>query len=157
MGGSYWSDTDYSARVNSSVKSHGTAFHYDADFRSGKVSGIHELLDPKGVTVRESRDSDNHPNSNAIIVGLDVTGSMGRVVKAIHAKLPLLMGILTRKNYIPDPQIMFAAVGDATCDRIPLQVGQFESGAEMEGDLGRVVIEGGGGGQTTMSAFMRNY
>ena len=146
MGGSSWSDTDYSSRVSSNVASHGTPFHHDKAVRSGRASGCHKLLDPKDVAIRESRDSDAHPNSNAIIVSLDVTGSMARVVKAIHEKLPTLMGILTRKNYIKDPQIMFTGVGDATCDRVPLQVGQFESGAEMEGDLSRVYIEGAGGG-----------
>jgi len=157
MGGSSWSDTDYSSRVSSAVKSHGTAFHYDKDVRAGRESGCHKLLNPKDVAIRESRDSDGHPNSNAIIVSLDVTGSMHRVVKAIHAKLPTLMGILTRKNYIKDPQIMFTAVGDATCDQVPLQVGQFESGAEMEGDMGRVFIEGAGGGQSTESYELMAY
>jgi len=157
MGGSSWSDNDYKSRVSSSVKSHGTAFHYDKDVKSGKASGCHDLLNPKDVVLRESRDSDAHPNSNAIIVSLDVTGSMGRVVKAIHEKLPTLMGILTRKNYIQDPQIMFTAVGDATTDSVPLQVGQFESGAEMESDLGRVFIEGNGGGQSTESYELMAY
>ena len=30
---------------------------------------------------------------------------------------------------------MFGAIGDATCDRAPLQVGQFESDNRMDGDL----------------------
>ena len=158
MGGSSWSDTDYSSRVSSRVNTRGTKFAYDADVRSGKVATkAAETLDPKGVTVRESRDSDAHPTSNAIGVGLDVTGSMGRVSKLIHDKLPTLMGLLTRKNYIADPQIMFSAIGDVTCDRVPLQVGQFESGAEMEGDLSNFFLEGGGGGQRTESYELYAY
>lgn len=148
MGGSHWSDDAYTARVSHSVKTKGTAFTYDKDVKTGTTSAkVHELLDPKNLKVRESRDSDAHPLSNAIIVGLDVTGSMGAVVGVIHSKLPTLMGILTRKNYIADPQILFAAIGDANSDKAPLQVGQFESGAEMEGDLSRFYIEGNGGGQ----------
>lgn len=148
MGGSRWSDESYTTRVADRVSTRGTAFAYDKDVRSGTVAPkTHNLLDPKGLKVRESRDSAAHPESNAIMVWLDVTGSMGSVVHTIHKKLPTLMGILTRKAYIPDPQILFGAIGDATTDQAPLQVGQFESGDEMEGDLSNFWIEGNGGGQ----------
>lgn len=158
MGGSYWSDRDYDDRVSHKVSTRGTAFTYDKDVKSGVAAKkTHKLLDPMGLKVRESRDSDAHPLSNAIMVWLDVTGSMGENSRIIHSKLPTLMGILTRKNYIPDPQILFGAVGDATCDSAPLQVGQFESGAEMEGDLSNFFIEGNGGGQNTESYELAAY
>jgi hypothetical protein len=67
------------------------------------------------------------------------------------------MNLLIRKGYVEHPQIMFGAVGDATCDRAPLQVGQFESGIEMEDDLGRFFLEGGGGGQNTESYELAAY
>lgn len=149
MGGSSWSDDSYRSRVSHKVATRGTAFTYDDDIRTkGATAKTHNLLDPKGLKVRESRDSAAHPESNAIMVFLDVTGSMGGVVHDIHKKLPTLMGILTRKAYVPDPQILFSAIGDAQTDRAPLQVGQFESGDEMEGDLGNFFIEGNGGGQS---------
>lgn len=148
MGGSHWSDDAYTTRVSDRVATRGSAFAYDKDVKTGAVAPkTHNLLDPKGLKVRESRDSAAHPTSNAIMVWLDVTGSMGSVVATIHKKLPTLMGILTRKAYIPDPQILFGAIGDATTDTAPLQVGQFESGDEMEGDLANFYIEGNGGGQ----------
>ena len=148
MGGSSWSDDAYTSRVVDRVATRGSAFAYDKDVKTGTAAPkTHNLLDPKGLKVRESRDSAAHPESNAIMVWLDVTGSMGTVVEIIHKKLPTLMGILTRKAYIPDPQILFGAIGDATTDRAPLQVGQFESGDEMEGDLSNFWIEGNGGGQ----------
>lgn len=158
MGGSSWSDTVYRDAVRSKVDSHGTAFVYDKDVRSGKAAkAAHKDLDPKGVKVRESRDSDAHPESNAIIVILDVTGSMRHTPHEIHSKLSTLMGLLTRKDYIPHPQIMFCAVGDAFSDRVPLQVGQFESGAEMEGDLSKFFLEGGGGGSREESYELMAY
>ena len=71
--------------------------------------------------------------------------------RVLQTKLPQLLGLLLRKGYASDPQIMFGAIGDATCDRVPLQVGQFESDNRMDDDLGRIVLEGGGGGQMTES------
>ena len=56
-----------------------------------------------------------------------------------------------------DPQILFGAIGDATCDRAPLQVGQFESDNRMDDDLGRILLEGGGGGQKTESYELAMY
>ena len=52
---------------------------------------------------------------------------------------------------------MFGAIGDATCDRAPLQVGQFESDNRMDDDLGRILLEGGGGGQKTESYELAMY
>jgi hypothetical protein len=149
MGGSRWDSSDYVTRSSTTRAAHGTSFVHDAKVRTGKVEAkAHDSLNPAAVKggMRESRDSADHPRSNAVIIGLDVTGSMGSVVHAIHASLPKLMGLLTLKGYLEDPQICFCAVGDAFSDRVPLQVGQFESGAELEGDLSNIYIEGGGGG-----------
>ena len=93
----------------------------------------------------------------AIAVLFDVTGSMRAVPRALQAKLPQLLGLLLRKGYVADPQIMFGAIGDATCDRAPLQVGQFESDNRMDDDLGRILLEGGGGGQKTESYELALY
>ena len=92
-----------------------------------------------------------HPRSLAIAVLFDVTGSMRGVPRVLQVKLPQLLELLPRKGYTADPQIMFGAIGDATCDRAPLQVGQFESDNRMDDDLGRILLEGGGGGQKTES------
>jgi hypothetical protein len=106
----------------------------------------HPLMDPHGMGVRESRDSDNHPNSLAVIFALDVTGSMGQISERLAKNdLPKFMrGILSRG--VEDPQILFLAVGDASCDEAPLQVGQFESEAPlMDQWLTNSYLEGGGG------------
>ncbi len=62
-----------------------------------------------------------------------------------------------RREFLSDPAVLIGGVGDATCDRAPLQVGQFESGNEIEDDLGRLFLEGGGGGQQTESYELALY
>ena len=148
MGGGTWSDDFYKARAKTRVDSGTSAFDYSDKIRnttSRSAWSVHESLDPKDV-VREARDSEEHPNSNAIAVLFDVTGSMGGIPVKLQKKLPNLLSMLISKGYIDDPQILFGAVGDATCDRVPLQIGQFESGNEMEDHLGNIMIEQGGGG-----------
>jgi len=109
--------------------------------------GCHALMNPKGVLARESRDSATHPKSLAIAFALDVTGSMGGIPVLMATKLlPQFMKILLDVR-VPDPQVLFLAIGDANCDQAPLQVGQFESTAElMDQWLTWTYLEGGGGG-----------
>jgi hypothetical protein len=91
----------------------------------------HALMNPRGVKVRESRDSESHPRSLAIVIALDVTGSMGDIPEILAKReLPGFVKLLLDHD-IADPQVLFAAVGDAYSDRAPLQVGQFESTGEL--------------------------
>ncbi|HXA61059.1 MAG TPA: hypothetical protein VNW94_18010 [Streptosporangiaceae bacterium] len=115
-------------------------------YSDGGARTVHPDLDPFGVGLRESRDCAEHPESLAVAVLFDVTGSMRWVPRTLQAKLPELLGLLRRKGYVEHPQVMFGAIGDATCDRAPLQIGQFESGNRMDDDLGKILLEGGGGG-----------
>jgi hypothetical protein len=153
MGSGRWSTDVYTAAANYRAASGKSAFAYN-DSGARKV---HRALDPKGVGHRESRDSDEHPQSTPIAVLFDVTGSMGGVPRMLQTKLPQLLGLLTRKGYATDPHILFGAVGDATCDRMPLQIGQFESDNRMDEDLARIVLEGGGGGQKRESYELAMY
>ena len=104
-------------------------------------------MDPTKALVRESRDSEEHPETVSIIVALDVTGSMGFVPEHIVKEaLPDLIGSLMEAG-IEDPQVLFLGIGDFIYDAAPLQVGQFESSAELlDRWLTRVYLEGGGGG-----------
>ncbi|RNL88671.1 hypothetical protein ED312_07730 [Sinomicrobium pectinilyticum] len=104
-------------------------------------------MDPATIQVRESRDSEEHPESLSIIVALDVTGSMGFVPEIIVKEtLPDLIGSLIQAG-IQHPQVLFLGIGDYVYDSAPLQVGQFESSAELlDRWLTRVYLEGGGGG-----------
>ncbi|MEU7869319.1 hypothetical protein [Dactylosporangium sp. NPDC049140] len=153
MGSGTWSTDVYDAADRYRRATGASAFAYsDSGARTA-----HTALDPKGIKARESRDSDEHPESVAIAVLFDVTGSMGSVPRVLQQKLPQLLGLLLRKGYVTDPQILFGAIGDATCDRVPLQVGQFESDNRLDEDLGRFVLEGGGGGQMTESYELAMY
>jgi hypothetical protein len=82
-----------------------------------------------------------------IVFALDVTGSMGEIPKIMaNQQLPTFMKILLDCQ-IRDPQLLFMAIGDAISDSAPLQVGQFESTAElMDQWLTWSYLEGGGGG-----------
>ncbi|GAA2895113.1 hypothetical protein Acy02nite_39700 [Actinoplanes cyaneus] len=153
MGSGRWSTDVYTAAENFRAASGQSAFAY-SDSGARKA---HPSLDPDGVFMRECRDSDEHPMSTPIVVMFDVTGSMGAVPRVLQTKLPQLLGMLTRRGYATDPQIMFGAIGDATCDRVPLQVGQFESDNRMDEDLSRIVLEGGGGGQKRESYELAMY
>jgi hypothetical protein len=107
----------------------------------------HPLMNPKGVKLRESRDGADHPESQGIVFALDVSGSMGEIPKLMATQqLPNFMNVLTDCQ-IRDPQILFMAIGNATSDSAPLQVGQFESTAElMDQWLTWTYLEGHGGG-----------
>ena len=111
---------------------------------------VHEALNPFGKT-REVN------NVTPIIVALDVTRSRGDDTKLMYAKLPQLMGQIELKGYLDNPGISFCAIGDATCDRAPLQVGQFEGDNRLDEALGRFWIEEGGGGTGQESYELAAY
>jgi len=118
----------------------------------------HESMNPNGISFRESRDSAVHPNSVPIILGLDVTGSMGHIPhELIKEGLPKLMGGIIQGG-VPDPALLFLGIGDHECDGYPLQVGQFESGdEELDMWLTRTYIESGGGGNAGESYLLAWY
>jgi len=159
MGSGRWSTNVYDEYNRIRAASGKGAFDYSDTMHRKKRSAwqVHDTLNPRDVKFRESRDSAEHPNSSSIVVMFDVTGSMGSIPVTLQTKLPELLGLLLRKGYVPDPQIMFGAVGDATCDQIPLQVGQFESDNRMDQNLENIFLEGGGGGQRTESYELAMY
>ena len=123
-----------------------------------KSRSINNAMNPYGIVVRESRDSEEHPNSLAIILSLDVTGSMGSIPHhLVKEGLPHIMGTILQRG-VPDPQLLFLAVGDHECDSSPLQVGQFESSDELlDKWLTDVYLEGGGGGNEGESYLLSWY
>jgi hypothetical protein len=128
---------------------------------------VHEDLDPKRTAksgpfadkiVRESRDNDEHPNSLPIALFFDETGSMGMVPRLLQGKLGKVHGLLQRKGYAEDPQVLMGAYGDAqTGEPAPLQVGQFESDNRGDDDLDKIYIVQNGGGNGGESAALAWY
>ncbi len=114
-------------------------------------------LDPKNIKLRESCDSDAHPASTPLILGLDVTGSMDPVLEVAVKKFGTLMEEIIDRTPITDPQIMSMGIGDVTCDDAPLQVTQFETDLLCVDQLAKVYLERGGGGNNSESYFLPWY
>lgn len=146
-------------------------FDYSSKVSSGAVPrAAHATMDPKAVAgakspfvgnvMRESRDSDGHPDSLAIGVIFDITGSMGQIPIVLQTKLAGLMQLLIAKGYAPHPQILFGAIGDASPpspNTVPLQIGQFESDITMDDNLTNIFLEGMGGSQHHETYELAHY
>jgi len=139
MGSRGWSTHEY-ATYSATVATKSTREIFSSN-------SIKDYLNPKGITLRESCDSDAHPNSTAIILGLDVTGSMGMIADRLARKGlgRLVEGILDKKP-VTDPHVMVMAIGDVDFDRAPIQVSQFEADIRIAEQLQDLYLEGGGGG-----------
>ncbi|MCS7480306.1 hypothetical protein ACFFQW_41710 [Umezawaea endophytica] len=159
MGHGRWDDNAYAAAKTFRAAKGIADFGYTAATK-GKPSSSWKAapsMDPLNVAARECRDSPDHADSTPIAVLFDVTGSMGSVPKIMQGKLGKLHGLLQRKGYLADPQLMFGGIGDADSDRVPLQVGQFESDNRMDDQLRDIFLEGNGGGQKSESYELAAY
>ena len=123
MGGNIYDTSARSLRTNDYAgKSIASVFEQQTK------ATIHESMSPKQITLRECRDSEVHPNTIPVIVGMDVTGSMGKIPHSLVQKgLPTLMSRLIEKG-VDDASLLFTAVGDHISDNYPLQVGQVPQG-----------------------------
>lgn len=167
MGGGSWTVDTHRARAAAKRAAGTPTFDYTDKVRRGKASGVNPLVDPTikagdasahaGQVMREVIITDEHPNPTPIAVILDVTGSNIRAAEVAHSKLPQLHGLLQRKGYVEDPQILFGAIGDANSDMVPLQIGQFESDNSMDKQLEAIYLEGAGGGQSSETYELAAY
>src|SRR4051812_12993103 len=139
MGGGFY-DQDVAQTTRSSQRD---AFSYSAYTVRDQSGAARRAVHP-AITPFKTRREVN--NETPIVVALDVTRSRGDDTKLMYDKLPMLMGQIELKGYVPNPGISFAAIGDATVDAAPLQVSQFEGDNRMDENLGRIWIEEGGGG-----------
>jgi len=166
-GGSY----SYTNAVDDSVRrgfaTNTLASSAGADMSTYKRKGVREVfsrrdihndMNPFGVKIREARDSEEHPESRAIIIALDVTGSMEDVPHHLIGEgFPNIMGTILQAG-VKDPQVLFMGIGDHECDQAPLQIGQFESSDELMNHwLTQVYLEGGGGGNAGESYLLAWY
>lgn len=144
MGGGSWTSGDWD-----SFKSTATV-----DRKTGRTKSVDEIFahgmrkdfDPKDIKVRESFDSADNPNSTPVIVGLDVTGSMGHIPHDLITNgLNRMASEIIDRKPVTDPHLMFMAIGDSYYDTAPLQVTQFEADIRIAEQLKDLYIESGGG------------
>lgn len=152
MGDGRWKPSDWDVYSRTTTTGRSTAAIFSR-------REIHADLNPYGVAVRESRDSDLNPQSNAIIVGLDVTGSMDPVLDAMARQgLNTLITEIYDRKPILDPHLMLMGIGDAEAgDRAPLQVTQFEADIRIAEQLTKIYLERGGGGNNYESYALAWY
>ena len=151
MGGSRFEPRAYMAYSASTLDSKSTREIFTS-------SRIKAEFDPKNITMRESCDSRENPESTPIIIGLDVTGSMGMVLDAMIKGVGTLMTEIYDKKPVSDPHVMFMGIGDvAAGDSAPLQVTQFEADIKIVEQLKDVYIERGGGGNDSESYTLPWY
>jgi hypothetical protein len=145
MGGSRFSDADWGTYSSTArTKTINQTFKRSS---MNKTNDPRTSFDPTTIAVRESRDSAANPNSTPVILAFDVTGSMGRIPHYfVQEGLGKLMKEIYDRKPVSDPHIMCMAVGDARCDRAPLQVTQFEADIKIAKQVEDLYLEGNGGG-----------
>ncbi len=111
--------------------------------------GLKDEFDPAKISLRESRDSDINPNSNAIIIACDVTGSMGSLADNLVRKgIGTAFEEILKRLPVSDPHLMVMGIGDVRFDSAPLQATQFEADIRIAAQLEEIFIEHGGGGNS---------
>ncbi|MHA7818876.1 MAG: hypothetical protein ACX930_04430 [Erythrobacter sp.] len=140
MGHGKWSSADWDRYASSSVNGRTRSELFRANW-------MKDEYDPARMAFRESRDSVDNPESTPIIIGVDVTGSMGVLAEELVVKgLNETFTALIDRQPVSDPHVMAMAIGDAFCDRAPLQATQFEADLRIVEQLRELWLEGGGGG-----------
>jgi hypothetical protein len=147
VGSGRWTTDSYTSYATST--NYRTATRAEV-FSSSKMP---QALDPLKIAIRESCDSELNPNSTPIIMGLDVTGSMGEYAELIAKDyLPDLIGRIIEESPIADPHMMFMGIDDAHCSHGgDLQVSQFEADIKILEQLRQIWLVGGGGGNNSES------
>ena len=149
MGGGFYSDKKASVRRKE--------YYAKADPKEIFSRSMKSLMSPYNQ-VRECCENAEHPATFPIILGLDVTGSMGHIpVRLIQNDFVEVMKKILEEG-IECPQVCFVAYGDHECDDAPLQIGQFEASDElMEKWLTSTWLEGGGGSNPGESTSLVHY
>ena len=162
MGNARWDDRAY--------QSYASTTNYRSASRDEVFSHrIDEKLDPrnvkvgkgdrKGLQLRESIISDANPDPTPIILGLDVTGSMGEVAEQIAKdELPKLMTAIHEQAVVTDPHVMFMGIDDVFAQgHGALQVSYFEPDLRIVEQLRKMWLVGNGGGNGSESYDLAWY
>ncbi|WP_295075605.1 hypothetical protein [Ruminococcus sp.] len=107
---------------------------------------VNEKYLPKFITVRESRDSEDSPESTPIIIGFDSTGSMGYLAAEIAKNsLNRTATMILEKRPVTDPHIMCAAFTSPSSSSThpAMQVTQFEADIRVVEQLLEFKLDGG--------------
>lgn len=145
MGGGKWSRASFEAY---SAKKCRTVVdgRVVGDYSSQEMFASRYLpdsLNPLNV-MRECCDNEEHPNTIPVIIGLDVTGSMGKAGVEVAKSISSIIEELYTKY--TDIEFMVMGIGDLACDDAPIQISQFESDIRIADQLDQVYFEHGGGG-----------
>ena len=133
--------------ANYSVANHKVYNHSTGRIDSGqefKSVKIDQSLDPKNFKVRECCNNEEHPNTIPVILGLDVTGSMGDACMETANALGVIITNLYEKY--KDIEFCIMGIGDLAYDNAPIQMSQFESDVRIAEALDKLYMEHGGGG-----------
>lgn len=162
MGNARWSSDDY--------VSYASATNYRSLSREQVFAHeVNEKLDPRNVKVgkgeraglqlRESIASAENPNPTPIILGLDVTGSMGILAEQIAKhELPTLMTQIHETGVVPDPHVMFMGIDDVFAQgHGALQVSYFEPDLRIVEQLRQMWLVSNGGGNGSESYDLAWY
>jgi hypothetical protein len=101
-GGNYHSNVQ---QARSSLGSTRTSINVFSHSQTSGVKQVHSELNILNC-IRECRDSEEHPLSTPIVVGMDVTSSRGDDAKAIYEQVPSMLAAIQVNNLVPDPTIM---------------------------------------------------
>lgn len=143
MGAGTYTSSSFAAYSNSRGKSYDASTGRITSGQSFTADRMKKVLNPKGV-IRECVNTDEHPNTVPVIIGLDVTGSMGDACQECAETLGTIMKTLYDR--FKDVEVMVMGIGDFEYDDAPLQVSQFESDVRIAEQLDNIYMEQGGGG-----------
>ena len=136
---------------HSSMRSYASSKGRSYDSSTGRTTGqefkairIDPDLDPRRFAFRECANSEEHPNTIPVILGLDVTGSMGEACHETAAALGTIIMNLYKK--FKDIEFCMMGIGDLAYDSAPIQMSQFESDIRIAESLDKIYMEHGGGG-----------
>lgn len=144
MGGGRWDSAVYTSTASTRAATGVKDFAYTTS-----ATSVHANLDPKRINDKpggrlEARDSAEHPNSLAVLVGFDVTGSNHARAIDAQLKLPKLMELLNK--YLPDPQVAVAANDDFhSVGHNALQISDFESDIRVDEHIRNIWLTAQGG------------